>query len=613
MKSVHPIRGSKGGAGDREEPPVAPPRKRIRCLVLQLGQAGDLLQSLMAIRAAKQLYPHLDVELVVRDKCEEIAARVPWIHSVTALPDALTENSQALASAAAWLAPLSQTPWDLLINWSYSESSSFLAGIIPSRIKLGYSRRSDASFSCSDGWSHYIQAIVHGGIRQNIHFTDILTTQALTALQIHFGEPTLDENVTGGSRGFFALKLATQELASLWPSWREPSRKWIGLYIGRDRSGSVMGSARANGWTTEKWIRLATLILDRHPECGLLLLGTPADKARAQALLAACKSPRVASLVERTGFDLQASVIGRCQWIITEEASSAHLAGILGTRVVSLASADGPWRENGPYGNGHYIIASSKPLAAEAVYATWAYASSEWVHRRQFSLEKHFARLGWSDKMPDAGVHRARIRGTSDGGGVVYESLTERPLSVADWTSQVIGHIARAWYCGWLPPIGAELARAEIEPALMQTLRQLDESSAVLAKICDEAKRTARSLQQKCGTLKSEKVMGMRDRQAVTELGSKLTELDQLITRLASNHTPLLGFAYMSRVLMHNLKGSKLMELGRESAEAYQQLGQGVGILREWIRHTVDLAKPVALRVVPPSPRKKAPEPEIAP
>jgi len=41
--------------------------KPIRCLVVQFARLGDTLQSLMALRAAKQLYPNLEIHFVARE------------------------------------------------------------------------------------------------------------------------------------------------------------------------------------------------------------------------------------------------------------------------------------------------------------------------------------------------------------------------------------------------------------------------------------------------------------------------------------------------------------------------------------------------------------------
>ena len=47
---------------------------------------------------------------------------------------------------------------------------------------------------------------------------------------------------------------------------------------------------------------------------------------------------------------------------------------------------------------------------------------------------------------------------------------------------------------------------------------------------------------------------------------------------------------------MHNLHGDHLTDLGQESAECYRQLSEGVSVLRDWLKHTLELARPVALQ-----------------
>ena len=61
-------------------------KKPIRCLVIQLTRLGDTLQSLMALRAAKQLYPHLEIHFLARERFAAAAKRTPWIESVITLP-----------------------------------------------------------------------------------------------------------------------------------------------------------------------------------------------------------------------------------------------------------------------------------------------------------------------------------------------------------------------------------------------------------------------------------------------------------------------------------------------------------------------------------------------
>lgn len=579
--------------------------KKIRCLVIQLSPLGDTLQSLMALRAAKQLYPDLEIHFLAQQRFSFAAQRVPWITQVITLPaeqlvspvkSGQNTEKEAICNIAHWITPLIDKPWDFVINWSYSQSSSFLTALIPSRIKLGYSRSNDTSFSSLDGWSDYIQAIIQGGRKQNIHLTDILTTQILTALQIHIGDPSDNGNSPVTSKDFFAIDPKKAEVLYRKSTPGDLSlKKWLGIQL-----GSISNKTT---WPIENWAMLAALILKNHPEIALVLLGEEQELERTQTFYTTLQRElgqksdlknRVITVVGQTDFDQWASIVSRCHWIFAEDSAVIHLASVLGVRVMNLLVGAHPWLETGPYGNGHYII-ENESISPEIAYATWSYAMSEWSHQRRTSLQQHFKELELDPLTQQLRIYRSKIRGAQDGGGVSYEPLLQTNLLLEDWGAMVMGHIARSWYCGWVPPIGQELLRSMVNPALLKELRELNESSEVLLKVCEEAKKTALGFKFKSGLLRSEKIMKLGDREELKSLGKKITELDQLIERLGKTHCTLLPFTRMSKIMMHNLKGSQLSELGNESAESYQLLVEGVAILREWIQYTLNLAKPTVV------------------
>jgi ADP-heptose:LPS heptosyltransferase len=579
----------------------------ITCVVIQLSTLSDTLQSLMALRAAKQLYPSLEITLVCSSGAAPCAQRVPWIHRVVALS---SEESHALETA---VAPLLETEYHLALNWTYSEASSFLCGALRAKFKLGYTRRANMEIACCDGWSEYVQAIVQGSVRQNIHLTDIYTTQLLTALQIHYGDPDMSGHAPVTSKNFFSLSEGTDQLLEeLGPAWRSGATKWIGIHLGAQKV--------ARTWPLTSWVKTIRLILERRPECGILLLGSPLDtetelQVLSELKLNQCNLGQVMSLVGESRFDVWAAAIAKCQWVFSADSAALHLSSVLGTRTLEIAIGGARWIEAGPYGNGHYVITSANgchgcdeqadnpslhacrtEVTPESVYAAWSYASTEWAHRRQINVLEYFTKLGWNDQLDFVEILRSKIRGPNEGGGVFYEPLVRRRLKLETWNSMVMGHIARAWYCGWVPQIGSEISRESLHPSLIRSLRELQEGCDVLTKVCQEAQKTAADFNQKTAFLKSDRLMPLEQKQELQSIGKKLIELDELIHRVGKTHTTLQAFSNMSRVLMHNLKGDHLHELGLETADCYRQLSEGVLMLSDWIKHTLSSAKPVLLK-----------------
>lgn len=584
-------------------------REPIRIAVVQLARLGDSVQSLMALRAAQQLYPELEITYIAHESFAIAAERCPWISRVVSLPtEALLRpilNGKRKARGmipeiASWIEPLAERTFDMVVNWTYSEASSYLTGILPARVRIGYSRRRDGTLSVVDGWSHYIHSIVQTETLQSIHLTDILTTQLLTALQIHFDEP-VEENdgQTVTSKSFFEIKRSP----FVCDGWNHPGIRWVALQLG--------ASSADKTWSPASWAKLASMILRRHDDTRIILLGGNREKEieakffealraeeRTNGTPSAVFEKRLHSKVGKTSFDQWAQILADAQWTISADTAAIHLASVLGTRVLNVSVGPVRFRETGPYGNGHYVVrapSTNQALSPEAVYASWTYASTEWQHRRELPFADHLRNLESSDLAGKMEVFRSKIRPADVGGGIHFETLIDQRITLENWYGQVLGHLAREWYCGWVPPVGQELERAEVSPELVQNLRKLSEGIEVLDKIYGEIIRTADDLFRKTKTLKSEHLMKVSDREKIHELGKKLEELETLSERVGTAQEPLQAIHRLSKILMHNLTGKLISEVAEETVGVYRFLRIGVGGLRNWTNHTLGLARPVAV------------------
>lgn len=580
----------------------------MHCLVIQLGQAQEVLQSLMALRAVKELYPQIQITFVVKESTAAPVRRVHWIEQIVSFPEnqiidtilsGQKSEAQGLCEVAKWLRPLVQNTWDLLVNWSYNESSSFLTGLLPARIKLGYSRQKDLSFANIDGWSQFLQALERASVSQNIHFTDILTTQILTVMQIHFGEPSGNSEVAVTSRGFFSSELddlvGLNHLAHSQWIQRDSSRRWLTLRLSNKGKG------------IEFWCSVISRIFQRHPECNLVLVGgedvTEISRNFTHHLLASSIrgsiEERILNLTGMTAnnqeqFDLLTAVLGGCHWLFCEPCEEAHIAAILGTRVLCVMSDSVDAYKQGPYGNGHYLVrGKTANILPESVYGAWAYGASEWSHRRQTKIEKHFSEFGWSAELSNVQIHRSKIRNSDEGGGVFYELLNKSQMGIAEWSTRATEHLGRIWYCGWAPKVSDELSRDQINRDLIIYLRELKPLAEQVRSLCEKAESYAIELFRATEGLKSDRLMTLERRQCINQIASKMKEIDDSIIMFGNKGTVFLALSSILEVMMHNLLGSRLRELGQEAALAYRHLQEGAKQLVLYIDQTLQVARPV--------------------
>jgi ADP-heptose:LPS heptosyltransferase len=577
----------------------------VSCLVIQLSGMADNLQSLMALRAAKQNYPDLKIAYLCGKKCSAAAQRVPWIDELFILP---TEEllqpffegkklaPELLADFAKWMSPMTGKGWDFVVNWTFSESSSFLTALFPARVKLGFSRRreKELSFFAADGWSHYMQAVIQTHSRQNIHVTDILTTQILTAFQIHLGPPVA-EPLAFFPKNFFTLNVTTHQIYAM---MADVKLKWLFIHIPSEQKNP-------SGF---QWLYqnqpLADLIancLQLHPHMGIFLVSDVQKSVlvhkvvdqftRNKALNAASSGvPLRVVGVNAPSFDLLAGLVSRSQLVVGGDPTIVQLASILGTRTVFLANRPSDFEHFGPYGNNHFLIAASRePVMAfeSAILADFLISIFDTFEHPRWSFEGYH-------------LFRSQVRGSKEGGGVCYQNCTDPMLSAEQWGSLVVGVLARFWYCGWTPKPDQELRREAIGPELLSFTWQAKAGVQTLRKICQSACQITQEIERQAGASPSQKApkkaAALQSNTRLTELSQQLQEVDQLMLRVVTAQPILRPFYEMTRVLMHHLESDHLASMGKEATEAYVQIQEGLDVFEEWIDFTLKLARPVVLK-----------------
>lgn len=568
---------------------ASPSKASKRAIVFQLGSLTEVLQSLIALRAAKQLYPQLEISLVVRDSFQEVVDRVPWIAHRWTMPNgellglSRQNRAQALVRLGAWVSPFLQVHWDYIVNWTTASSSGFLATLPPGKVRLGLYARKDLSLRHADGWSQYLRGVIQDSkqsLTQGIHLTDLWTTQFLTALQIHEGAPKDPETPVLAGKGFFQLSLAREDILTVLSS----ARKWIGIQLD----------------TSEVPLDTVTHLLAQRPDFHFVFLG----KAVPETLVSRAREiqklfpNRILNLLGQTDFDLWASVLSRCHWLVAGESPAVQLASLLGTQVLQIrVNAKESLQVNGPYGNGHYVLCQkgdSVPTP-EQIAAVFGFASSEWSIHRAANLGRHLQDRGLGDFIESCNVVRSRIRTSGEGGGVRYDGLLSEPWGLAQWNSYAMSQLARHWYCGWTTSLSREMTRSELSPELVIGLRGLDEVLRGCEATLSRGMSQAGDLTRAANKLVSSRVMSIEDRSRLQAQMASLAEIDSFLDRLGKLHPVVCGLANLRKVLFNDLEDADLAVLGRSAGESYRQLLEGVGVLRRTISETLEFARPRAI------------------
>jgi len=556
-------------------------RTTLSLLVIQMGGVDEVFRSLMALKAIKQLYPLLSIHVVSRRGASDPFKRVEWIDSVLETP-AFKKGEDPIAKVALWIDQVISRRYELLTNWTadreHSRKAAILTRLIPAAAKFGDYIADDFSIHSYDGWSMYRNAWCTKAIEQDIHLTDLITTQMLTALQIHSGDPATDSIPASVTSKFF-FKAGNPLLPTAWLD-RPKGLKWIAIH-------ADSAPIRADEWVE--------MVLRRHPDHGIVLVGD--SNVKDVSALELDPNPRVIDLRGELHFDSMIPVLSHCGWIFASAHPIVDLASLLNLRIFYIAPFESrefglKWTETGPYGNGHVVLVSKDEWRPEVAYAAWSFFQSEWFHKNSLTIHGHFENLALSSALAEIQIHKSRIRPAQEGGGVCYEQMAGALQEFESWIYRVRGQMARGWFCGWLPGVDQEVAKLNLSPALIRRIRTLNDSIEVIQKLGIEGRATAIGLQAVAKKMKAGYLMSVEDRASIEESGKRLLEIETLIERVGQVEPELLCILDWYRQLIHNLESESMAEMARETADAFDLALEGVDLILAYTRKTLEVSRP---------------------
>lgn len=152
---------------------------QVQIGIIQLTRIGDLVQTAQAARQFKAENPHANLTLIARRKFA--SGIMPLLESVfqrVVLFDTKdfftrTDLKTARINTHNLIHDLNKTDFDVLLNFSFSKSSSYLAGLLQSKHYLGIRRNRRSEIVVEDKWSQFVYSNVLGGINNPFSLVDI--------------------------------------------------------------------------------------------------------------------------------------------------------------------------------------------------------------------------------------------------------------------------------------------------------------------------------------------------------------------------------------------------------------------------------------------------------
>jgi ADP-heptose:LPS heptosyltransferase len=319
-----------------------------RTLVIQLGRLGDVIQTtpLLADLAATGD----EVDVLVLHSAHEPLLGFPAVANIITIPDSLKPLDDAIAcgfphgkipaEAHELLADLQLPYYDRIINASHAPLGCWLA----------------ATIRCANPGARF------GGVIRDRECLYLGSASTYRIAMLQFRDQNLFNLVDllrasyGAAPPVERPRLYANRSADL--AFALPASRKIALNPG--------ASEAARRWPAENFARLAEAL----SVAGFtpVLVGAPSDRELCEKIRCAARVA-ISSFAGRTTIPEMATLLARCELLVSADTGAAHLAAAVGTTVVGLYGTTAWFAETAPYGDNHLILQNplNAPMSAISV------------------------------------------------------------------------------------------------------------------------------------------------------------------------------------------------------------------------------------------------------
>ncbi|OGW15779.1 MAG: hypothetical protein A3K09_02480, partial [Nitrospinae bacterium RIFCSPLOWO2_12_FULL_47_7] len=323
-----------------------------KILIMNLTRMGDLIQSTPLIEGLHKKYPQAHITMMVSSDFADFTRRIPHINEIVVF-NLRQFNDRAFKGSMSWveiyryiehfLNSLIPHNFDLLVNLSHSKLSALMISYLGIKDVRGFTCDNEGDRKTGHPWMQYFGTEPFNRILNSYNLVDIFTRSG--------------DIIPDGRQVKIQTDASDDALIS--DEIRRLNIQADDLLIGVQAGSSLEGRR----WSSKSFAEMGDL-LARDLHAKILLFGVASESRIAQEVVAAmAHKERVVDLTGKTGIPELIAWLKKCQYLITNDTGTMHIAAALGTKIVGLFFAHAHPYETGPYGPGHIIFQARIPCA----------------------------------------------------------------------------------------------------------------------------------------------------------------------------------------------------------------------------------------------------------
>jgi len=306
---------------------------------------GDLIQTTPLIQGLREKHPDARITLMVSSDFASAISLIPDID------DSIIFNLRQFKNSEDWedkswvkiyrymeseLNKIRNESYDLLVNLSHSRLSALMVHYLKVKNIIGFHCNGAGDRMTGHPWMQYFGTEPFNRNFNEFNLVEIFSRSAgvdLAGKQIKVREHELD--------------LKADEIRKV--NIENPNDELvIGFQIG--------SSVENRRWSTSSFARLADLLIE-NLNARILLFGVELESKPAGEMMGLAKEKtRITDLTGKTDLKQLTALLNGCDYLVTNDTGTMHLAAALKTKIIGLFFAHAHPFETAPFSAGHLIF-----------------------------------------------------------------------------------------------------------------------------------------------------------------------------------------------------------------------------------------------------------------
>ena len=522
--------------------------------IIQLTRMGDLIQTFQACRDFKAAYQDVGLTLVARKEfaaplkeiLETVFDEVVYLSKAEIFPNGTTELSTYTDNINKWVSQPRLQNIDVLMNFSFCQTSNYLSRLIPSQHQLGTFVNDQNQVSVKDQWSQIVYSMVMSGPACPFSLVDIY------------------KNILG-----YRADLTREVPPSLQPIERNISDATTRLAI------HPFASSKKKRWKGSKWSEVIYKSLKDNPNLEVHLFGAPNETILAEEILKASVlkkfSDNIFNHVGKCSVIETYRKLGECSHFIGHDSLLGHLAKLhqLPTLTVSLGTVRPI--ETTPYGLRSYVLSPKTkcyPCFPDTqcnffqCHADISYQAVAEVLNSFMKDELDSKRL--EEKISPFHLDSLEICefGPTSQGWFILDKIG----GGAPQFREVIKDIYRAALSYKLEEVEENISLPELSHENIVRLKHISSGIEQYYELCEFGKKYSRFILTEVG-------QDQPNIQDIKDFGNKIDDIDRLQDLLKKTYPELGSIIDFYKVVKSNLQGENVVEISESSYIVYNDNG----------------------------------------